>query len=111
MIVAQSKQPAGVKYSIINQGKAGFAGSAYTGFKHIAKAYGFYKDIEPYLPETYIDKYRYKPHKRVYHAISKTKGFLLLKKHSNFHKKRTRFFWGSDANENCGQFRQGCYFA
>ncbi len=42
----------------INSGKGTYAGPAYQAFKAIAKTYGFYKDIRPYLPEEVIKKYR-----------------------------------------------------
>ncbi len=65
MIVAgQSKKVSPSTYRI-GQGKATYFGPVITGFKHIAKSYGFYKDIKPYLPETYLDKYKYKPGKRI----------------------------------------------
>ncbi len=65
MIVTSTSQPASAKATIINSGKGAVFGSTYQGFKEVARIYGFYKDIKPYLPETYLDKYRYKPHKRV----------------------------------------------
>ncbi len=56
----------GAKASFISRkSRAPYLGYAYEGLKHTSRAYGFYKDIKPYLPETYLDKYRYKPHKRV----------------------------------------------
>ncbi len=50
---------------ISTKSRAPYLSYAYEGLKYAGKTYGFYKDIEPYLPETYLDKYRYKPHKRV----------------------------------------------
>ncbi len=63
-IKSAANQPSGAKSTVINSGKGTVLGSTYQGFKHAAKAFGFYKDIEPYLPETSIKKYTYKPHKR-----------------------------------------------
>ncbi len=49
--------------------KPGFVGGYYEAGKRLAEAAGIYKDIRPYLPETYIDpvidKYSYKPRKRL----------------------------------------------
>ncbi len=64
LIKSASPQPRGAKATVINSGTGAIASSAYTGFKHVARVYGFYKDIQPYLPETTIDRYRYKVHKR-----------------------------------------------
>ncbi len=52
-------------YQINRGGKAAAIGPIYEGFKQIGRAYGFYQDIEPYLPETIVEKYKYQPHKRV----------------------------------------------
>ncbi len=77
MIVAQhSKEVSPTTYRI-GQGKGSFIGPVVTGFKHISKTYGFYKDIKPYLPETYLDKYKYKPGKRITGFLGQT-----------FHKKK-----------------------
>ncbi len=65
MIVTTGPQPTGAKATIINSGRGSVFGSAYTGFKYASRAFGFYQDIQPYLPETTLDRYRYKPHKRV----------------------------------------------
>ncbi len=76
MIVSTRPSPQGARATIINSGKGTVFSSAYTGFKHVSKVLGFYQDIRPYLPETYLDKYRYKPHKRAYAELQKTQGFL-----------------------------------
>ena len=86
-LVTSFSQPSGAKATVINSGKGTVIGSAYEGFKHAARAYGFYQDIKPYLPETYIDKYRYKPHKRISYALQKTKGFLRNAPRNKFSKK------------------------
>ncbi len=66
MIVAQNATSVAPKTYTINAGKGTYAGPAYQAAKHIIKLAGYYKDIEPYLPENIIDKYRTK-------AIKKTK--------------------------------------
>ncbi len=45
----------------IGQGKGTYVGPIYEGFKQVARTYGFYKDIEPYLPEELIQKPFKKP--------------------------------------------------
>ncbi len=66
MIVTSRRQTPGAKASFISRkSRAPYLGYAYEGLKHASRTYGFYKDIKPYLPETYLDKYTYKPHKRV----------------------------------------------
>ncbi len=40
-------------------------GSIYDIAKEFAKTYGYYEDIKQYDPGYYIDKYTYKPRKRV----------------------------------------------
>ncbi len=72
MIVTRFRQKVSPKATVINSGKGTVLGSAYTGFKHVASTYGFYQDIKPYLPETYLDKYRYKPRKRIAGYIGQT---------------------------------------
>ncbi len=110
LIKGIGNQPTGAKSTIINSGRGSVVSSAYTGFKHIAKAYGFYQDVKPYLPETYIDKYRYKPHKRVAGQIQKSKGFLRTKRNYKQYQKRGRcngFDWNNSSK--CGN-RQGYKF-
>ncbi len=80
MIKSIGSQPSGAKATVINQGKGTIFGSAYEGFKQASRTYGFYQDIKPYLPETYLDRYRYKPHKRISGYLGQT-----------FHKKKTRY--------------------
>ncbi len=45
--------------------RQGHAGSAYQVGKRLAEYSGYAKEIKPYLPETYLDKYTYKPRKRL----------------------------------------------
>ncbi len=66
MIVTSTRQTTKGKPGYLHKGgRAAYAGYAYEGLKVTSKALGFYQDIKPYLPETYLDKYRYKPGKRV----------------------------------------------
>ncbi len=67
MIVSSAQSPKGAKATIINSGKGTIAGSAYQGFKHVARVYGFYKDIQPYLPETHITRGKKAVHDYVYY--------------------------------------------
>ncbi len=60
-----------IRPTILGKGKPTWIGVAYEGFKTASKSLGFYRDIEPYLPDTYIDKYRYKPQKRISGYIGK----------------------------------------
>ncbi len=108
-IVAGRIQSQSAKATIINSGKGAIYSSAYTGFKHAARVYGFYRDIKPYLPETYIDKYRYKPHKRVAAQILKTKGFL--KANNKFHKKPSFFRNWNFGYCSDSQFGKGSQFS
>ncbi len=83
-IKSVGSQPEGARATIINSGKGTIYSSTYTGLKHVSKVFGFYQDIKPYLPETYIDKYRYKPHKRLYGYGRLSKGFLKKKRSAIF---------------------------
>ncbi len=80
MIVAPSRQAVSPKTYTINAGKGTYIGPAYQGFKAVARTYGFYKDIKPYLPEEiikkYTGKYKYKPRKRLTAYAFQTRGFL-----------------------------------
>ncbi len=87
LIKTASSQPGSAKATIINSGKGTIIGSTYEGFKHAARVYGFYQDIKPYLPDTYIDKYRYKPHKRLFEYALQSKGFLRQKDKSRTYSK------------------------
>ncbi len=83
--------------------RAGHTGSIYTIGKRFAEYAGYAKDIQPYLPETYIDKYTYKPQKRlsgyVGQKIHKPK---TKTSYSKFGKTRSRFF-GYNSNSHCSQ--------
>ena len=67
MIVARSRQTTKVKTSPIGTGPKGptYLPAIYEIGKQVADIYGYYENIKPYLPETYIDKYTYKPRKRI----------------------------------------------
>jgi len=84
MIVTSSRQSVAPKTYNLNSGKGTVIGPAYQGLKHIARVYGIYKDIRPYLPEEFLEKhigkYKYKPGKRIVYALSETRGFLIQKK-------------------------------
>ncbi len=72
MIRTTASQPSGARATVIGtRTKFPFISHAYEGLKMFSKTLGFYQDIKPYLPETYLDKYRYKPHKRVAGYIGK----------------------------------------
>ncbi len=99
MIVTGKSQNVKPKVGAIGTrpGRASYAPAIYEIGKNIVKSYGFYKDIEPYLPDKYVEKYVYKPHKRVYAYARTTKGFLRKTKNATsnkFHKKcPQRGFW------------------
>ncbi len=104
MIVTGKAQTAQGKAQFIKRaGRAPYLGYAYEGLKYASRTYGFYKDIKPYLPETYLDRYRYKPRKRVAgylgQTIYKTKNGSYYKQH----KKRSRPY-GFSGNERCESF-------
>ncbi len=67
MIVAGKSQSQKPKISPIGTrpSKAGYFSGAYEVGKIGLRGMGYYKDIEPYLPDKYVDKYTYKPHKRI----------------------------------------------
>ncbi len=79
MIVTSKASSIQAKATPIGRGQ-GHIGSAYHIGKRLVKTAGLYPQIEPYLPETYLDpirkRYGYKPRKRITgHALS-TRGFL-----------------------------------
>ncbi len=78
-------------YPIGSNAKAPYVGTAYQLFKHASKVYGFYGDIKPYLPDTYLD---YKPHKRLTGYAGK-----------RFHAKKKIFRTKFRKNASC-QFNQ-----
>ncbi len=113
MIVTSSPQPGSAKATVINSGKGAVFGTTYQGFKFAARTFGFYQDIKPYLPETYLDKYRYKPHKRIVGYASKTRGFLKRNKTGNqFYKKRSRCgIWNNWCANGNNSSKSGKYAA
>ncbi len=80
MIVAGKSQSQKPKISPIGTrpSKAGYVSGAYEVAKIGLKSYGYYQDVEPYLPDKYVDKYTYKPHKRITGYLGQA-----------FHKKKT----------------------
>ncbi len=74
--------------------------AAYEVFKTGLRGVGYYKDIEPYLPDRYIKKYTYKPHKRVAgylgQAVHPKKKYRTYDK---FSKEHCVYFGGSDYNQ------------
>ncbi len=77
-------------------------GTGYQIAKQVSKSWGFYQDIKQYDPGYYVEKYTYKPRKRI-------AGYLGQKLHSkarngaNYYKykKRTRYY-GINWNYNSG---------
>ncbi len=67
MVVARGRQTSKAKTQPIGTrpSKAGYVPALYELAKTGLRGYGIYQDVKPYLPETYIDKYTYKPHKRI----------------------------------------------
>ncbi len=111
LIKTASSQPSGAKATIIgSRTRFAFVPHAFEGFKAISRTYGFYKDIEPYLPETTLDKYRYKPHKRVYGQIRKTKGFLKNATGYYKYKKRHGFLSRCSGNNSECPYSKGSYY-
>ncbi len=106
MIVASKSQDTKPKVSPIGvrPSKAGYLPGAYEIGKTMAKGYGYYKDIEPYLPDRYIEKYTYKPHKRVTGYLGQT-----------FHSKKTVFKstqsrrFNEECSRDSGLYRHNCY--
>ncbi len=92
LIKTTASQPSGAKATIIgSKTRFAFVPHAYEGFKAVSRAYGFYKDIKPYLPETTLDKYKYKPRKRIagylgqkLHAKPKVRNYKKYKKFCYF---------------------------
>ncbi len=102
MIIAGKSQSQKPKISPIGTrpSKAGYVSGAYEVGKITLKSFGYYKDIEPYLPDKYIDKYTYKPHKRI-------AGYLGQTFHSQKNKRygfKTNYF-----KQKCGPRHRNCY--
>ncbi len=74
MIVAGKSQSQKPKISPIGTrpSKAGYVSGAYEVGKITLKSAGYYKQVEPYLPDKYVDKYTYKPHKRIAGYLGQT---------------------------------------
>ncbi len=71
MIVSQKQSRIHPKATIIGR-RSGQYGSIYTVGKRLVEFAGYYDEIKPFLPETYIDKYTYKPRKRVAGYLGQT---------------------------------------
>ncbi len=102
MIVAGKSQRAKPKVSPIGirPSKAGYVSGAYEIGKTVAKGYGYYKDIEPYLPDRYIEKYTYKPGKRITgylgQKLHEKKKLRSSKRRYVYQKRKTlrnRYYW------------------
>ncbi len=96
MIVTQSPSKRySVKGSPIGTSpKSGAVGSTIQLAKIVAKTYGFYKDVEPYLPDKYIEKAQYAPRKRLSGYVG---GYV--------HAKKKRHVKASSKSKTC-QFNQ-----
>ncbi len=90
IVSSESNRVSPKAYPIKSGTKASYYGIAYEVGKKVTQAFGYYQDIEPYLPDKYIDKYTYKPHKRLSGQVGKTihakKKKFLSKKYRYFHK-------------------------
>ncbi len=102
MIVAGKSQSQKPKISPIGQrpSKAGYVPAVYEVGKTALKSYGYYEQVKPYLPDTYIDKYTYKPHKRI-------SGYIGQKVYSK--KPKSAFSSSRKFQQKCGSGRRGCY--
>ncbi len=100
MIVTGKTQTAQAKAQYIQRsGRAPYIGYAYEGLKYASRTYGFYQDIKPYLPETYLKKYSYKPRKRV-------AGYLGQKFHA---KKKIFKFTSRKFQQKCSRYYSKCW--
>ncbi len=112
MIVAGQSQSQKPKASPIGSrpGRPSYIPAAYETAKIIIKSYGYYEQVEPYLPDKYVDKYTYKPHKRVSgylgQTIHKPKNAVA---HRQFGKTRSGFHRGLDKCQRHFSDSQGCY--
>ncbi len=112
MIVTTGTQPGSAKATTISTRSRGipFVGHAYEGFKYASRAFGFYQDIKPYLPETTLDRYRYKPHKRGYGYARTTQGFLKRYATRNkFRKTRSKGYYRYNFDKHCQNHSKGSY--
>ncbi len=111
MIIAGKSQSQKPKISPIGTrpSKAGYLSGAYEVGKIGLRTYGYYSDIEPYLPDKYVDKYTYKPNKRIAGYLGQT--FHSKKNTSNykFGKTRSQRYSSGNYNEFCSAFGKGSY--
>ncbi len=115
MIVTGKTQTAQGKAQFIKRaGRAPYIGYAYEGLKYASRTYGFYQDIKPYLPETYLDQYRYKPHKRVAGYLGKAfhaKKKLRTSSYYQFNQKRQNFCSWNNWNCNVNRLSKSRYLS
>ncbi len=105
MIVAGKRQSQKAKVSPIGvrPSKAGYGPAIYEFGKIALKSFGYYKDIEKYLPDKYIDKYTYKPHKRVAGYLAKTlqqKKKFRYASRNKFYEEYPGKYWRSNWNSS-----------
>ncbi len=111
LIKTTASQPTSARATVIGT-KTRYPVVSYTyeGLKIASKTYGFYQDIKPYLPETYLDKYRYKPHKRVAGYLGKAVWNSKASAGNNkFRKTRSRFSEYNINHHNCGPLSKSSY--
>ncbi len=94
MIVTGKARRSNPKVSAIGTrpSRAAYGPAMYEIGKNIVKSYGYYQDIEQYLPDKYVERYTYKPHKRAYGYARLSKGFL---------RKKSTFFTSRKFNQKC----------
>ncbi len=98
----------GAKTYKLNQGKGTFIGPAYEGFKSVAKIYGYYEQVRPYLPEErFKDIYR----KPVTTSLDFQRGFqkIFPKKAFRSNKVNQKFCKFSDKYRNNSSKSNYCY--
>ncbi len=107
MIVAGKSQSQKPKISPIGTrpSRAGYFPAIYEVGKIGLRSYGLYKDFERYLPDKYVDKYTYKPHKRVTgYAWQISKKFQKNDAGNKFYKECSRYdskHWHNDTASTC----------
>ncbi len=111
MIVTGKTQTAQGKAQFIKRsGRAPYLGYAYEGLKHASRTYGFYQDIKPYLPETYIKKYTYKPRKRTAGYLGQTiHKSKTSTRYNKFRKTRSQRYGGGNYHQFCSTTGKGGY--
>ncbi len=97
MIVTSKQQSVSPKATPIGK-KSGYYGSAYNVGKRLVGYAGYAKELDRYLPDKYISKYTYKPHKR-------TAGYL----GQAFWKKKFRYATGRQFNQKRCNGQRGPY--